>query len=161
MVTKNILKMVLVLIIASIGTLSSASQVFTDNSDAKVATITPIRICLWPKKWQWPKSDSVWGLNLGIGNSIGNNNYVAGVDLAYLSFTNNVYGLQASAVNVSTGSRGVQIGLWNQGTEDTSGMQIGIINVAQKGSKQLQIGLWNGLGNGFLPVFPIINFSVR
>ena len=54
--------------------------------------------------------------------------------------------------------KGIQIGFVNI-IEQGFGLQLGIGNIATK-MTGLQVGLINKITNGFLPVFPIINFSM-
>ena len=68
-------------------------------------------------------------------------------------------GLQAAAVNYNEGSfEGVQWGFVNH-TMNGDGLQLGVVNYAKK-YHGLQIGLVNIISqDGFLPVFPIVNWS--
>lgn len=68
-------------------------------------------------------------------------------------------GLQAAAVNYNAGSfEGVQWGFVNH-TMNGDGLQLGFVNYAKK-YHGLQIGLVNIISqDGFLPVFPIVNWS--
>ena len=54
---------------------------------------------------------------------------------------------------------GFQVGAFNH-TSDGNPVQIGLFNTTSKGS-QFQIGLLNYNRNGFLPVFPFFNYSVK
>jgi len=54
---------------------------------------------------------------------------------------------------------GVQVGGFNR-TRDGNPLQLGVFNYASDGSP-FQIGLLNYNKNGFLPFFPIINFSTK
>ena len=152
------LKMLLVVFLTVCGTAVFANQA-AEKSEAKSTIITPVKLCWWPDIG-WPSEANVWGMTLGVGNYGSVDNYVAGLDLGCVSYTNNVYGLHTSFYNVTKGTVGAQIGLWNAG-ENTSGTQIGLVNIGTKKSYQLQIGLWCELENGFLPAFPLINFSIK
>ena len=68
-------------------------------------------------------------------------------------------GLQLSTVNYNAGSfEGVQWGVVNH-TMNGDGLQFGFVNYAKK-IHGLQIGLINIISqDGFLPVFPIVNWS--
>ena len=58
-------------------------------------------------------------------------------------------------------SNGAQIGIFND-SEDFGGFQLGVLNFTKdKESLGFQIGLINYMENGFLPIFPIFNFSIR
>ncbi len=77
-------------------------------------------------------------------------------------------GVQVGAiVNVAGSLRGVQAGLINRATAEAEGFQLGVLNIANTRSDSspsrlaVQVGLLNIMEHGFLPVFPIINFSVR
>jgi hypothetical protein len=54
----------------------------------------------------------------------------------------------------------LQLGLINKTHECSNGIQIGIINYASGGQRNLQLGFINVMPDGFLPVFPIVNFSI-
>jgi hypothetical protein len=68
-------------------------------------------------------------------------------------------GLQLATVNYNQGSfEGVQWGFVNH-TNNGDGLQVGFVNYAKK-YHGLQIGLVNIISqDGFLPVFPIVNWS--
>jgi hypothetical protein len=69
-------------------------------------------------------------------------------------------GLQWGAVNfVEADLMGVQLGLFDYAAE-FSGLQFGLVNFTENLSG-VQIGLINIAKNGFLPVFPIVNFNVK
>lgn len=69
----------------------------------------------------------------------------AGVQWGLVSWSEtDLTGLQVGAVDYSPQFTGLQFGLVNV-TEDLNGFQIGLVNVAK---------------NGFLPVFPIVNFHL-
>lgn len=55
---------------------------------------------------------------------------------------------------------GVQVGAFNR-TGDGNPLQIGVFNCASSDGSPVQIGLLNYNPNGFLPVFPIVNFSTK
>ena len=50
----------------------------------------------------------------------------------------------------------MQCNLYGQ-VADSNGVQLGIVNVSH--GKGLQFGLINYVKDGFLPVFPILNFA--
>ena len=133
----------------------------------------PLRFCFLPNVWYWPEGLDVHGLNIGLPISYGEGEKVYGWDLALIaSMTEGVKGLQTSIVNKgyeATGGEiaivnfaqkltGFQLGGVNSQTSSDA-VQIGIINLSQK-SNGLQLGLLNIMDNGFLPVFPLINFSM-
>ncbi len=43
--------------------------------------------------------------------------------------------------------------------DEINGVEIGVVNVAKKGG--IQIGILNFMEDGFLPCFPIVNFSLK
>lgn len=74
-----------------------------------------------------------------------------------LAIAKDVQGFQASGVSIATGRlQGVQCNIYGQ-VADSSGVQLGAVNVS--GGKGLQFGAINIMKNGFLPVFPIFNFG--
>ena len=142
-----------------------------ENADTPVYTMA--RICIWPTIY-WPKDIDVHGLSLGIPATGGHGEYVAGLDFALLfCATQDVRGLQVSPFNVSSNMIGWQVALVNltkdvdglQGgifnrADNAEGLQLGLVNYAKKTGAGIQIGLINIMENGFLPVFPIFNFSL-
>ena len=72
----------------------------------------------------------------------------------------NMQGLQVGAYTKSgMGSSGVQIGLFNS-ADDFSGLQFGILNIAETMRSGLQIGIINIINNKEkLKVFPIVNWK--
>jgi hypothetical protein len=69
-------------------------------------------------------------------------------------------GAQVAAVNTGGAVRGAQIGIVYNDAETLSGVQVGLVNQCTH-STGVQIGLINLNRTGFLPVFPLFNFSVR
>jgi len=72
----------------------------------------------------------------------------------------NMQGLQVGAYTHSgMGSSGVQFGIFNT-TDDFSGLQLGIVNIAENMRSGLQIGLVNIIkSKAKLKLFPIVNWS--
>ena len=72
----------------------------------------------------------------------------------------NMQGLQTGAYTKSgVGSSGVQLGIYNT-SDDFSGLQFGIVNVAETMRSGLQIGLINIIKNKEkLKLFPIVNWK--
>lgn len=69
-----------------------------------------------------------------------------------------VSGLDLGLINVAEGmQKGVQLGLYNE-TFETSGVQFGLVNRTEW-LNGLQIGLVNIHQEGRRPFFPILNFS--
>ncbi len=113
-------------------------------------------------------NDSMTGASLGLfnwhtGNDLGANlgfvnltNNVKGVNFSFVNVANNVKGLNWAAVNYSKGDSLVDLGFANISEHST--VQLGIFNMTSE-IKGVQIGLINCAKNGFLPCFPIVNFS--
>ncbi len=80
-----------------------------------------------------------------------------GANLAFVNITNNVKGLNWSAVNYASGETMVDLGLVS--ISEASLVQVGIFNMTST-INAVQVGLINCASNGFLPCFPIVNFSV-
>ncbi|MCF7889160.1 MAG: hypothetical protein K9L78_03475 [Victivallales bacterium] len=133
----------------------------------------PLRLCFLPEVWYWPRGLNVYGLNLGLPISYGEGENMYGLDFALIaSMTDGVKGVQASLVNkgyIADGGEiaivnfaerltGFQIGAVNSQISSDA-VQLGIINMSQS-SNGLQLGLLNMMDNGFLPIFPLINFSM-
>ncbi|MCF7792008.1 MAG: hypothetical protein K9M56_08425 [Victivallales bacterium] len=101
-------------------------------------------------------SKRAFGLQLATTNINGGDG--AGLQVSAINFSRGFYGgLQASAANITGGPvYGLQIGAVNT-AESVQGLQIGIFNLAKKSG--FQLGVLNIISNGWLPFFPIINFS--
>lgn len=140
-------------------------------SGIATAAWTPLRLCLLPEI-AVPVNWNVYGINFGVITGNFDPQTVAGIDIAFMS-TTSVEGLQASLANINSDSKGlqvagvnvcdnfagVQLGIFNS-VNDSSYFQLGLCNESSK-SKGFQIGLINLMDNGFLPFFPIFNFSVE
>ena len=143
------------------------------GSYSKSSTAIPLRLCFLPHVWYWPRGLDVYGVNLGLPISYGEGEKVHGVDMAIIaSMTNGVKGIQTSLINKGYNADGGEIGVVNFATKlvgcqigavnsmnRSDSVQIGVINISSR-SNGLQLGLLNIMPNGFLPVFPIINFSM-
>jgi hypothetical protein len=97
------------------------------------------------------------GMQIGFGNAAKN---LTGIQFGcFAEATDSSTGIQCGAIFSKTDNlKGLQLGFVNI-TEKGFGVQLGILNMAT-GMSGLQIGLINMMPNGFLPVFPIINFSI-
>ena len=97
------------------------------------------------------------GLALGIYNGLSESG--TGIQMGLGSYVQQGFsGLQWGLANAVTGElKGAQLGIANQAGSGT-GFQFGGLNVTDS-MQGIQIGLWNVNPNGFLPYFPIINFS--
>ncbi len=111
---------------------------------------------------------NVDGVKIGLPISAGRTR-VHGLELSvFCSATDIVNGMQLAPVNVSKQMSGFQMSFvnvagmksyaWQLGLVNTigTGVQIGLVNVADRAG--FQFGLLNFNSEGFLPVFPIINF---
>jgi hypothetical protein len=94
------------------------------------------------------------GASLGIFNW--NTGKTTGVNLAAVNVTNDVKGLNWSAVNYSEGYTMADIGIAS--FSNKSNFQFGLFNKTNT-IDGVQIGLINCADNGFLKCFPIINFA--
>lgn len=138
-------------------------------------TSTWLRLCLWPHI-AWPSMKEIpntHGVSLGIATYGAPDGVTVGADLGFVSLTKDVRGAQlgfytqgeltegaqGGFVNIGEEVNGAQVGLYNQVKKMDHGPQLAIVNYA-KHSDSFQIGLINIMDNGFLPVFPIINFPV-
>jgi hypothetical protein len=98
----------------------------------------------------------VWGLQIAGAANLAFADHVAGVQVAALfnvsgdSFS----GLQVGGVNVVESRTDIEADARGM----CSGVQVGVINMVGGGSV-VQFGLWNSNPDGFLPYFPILNFS--
>ncbi len=151
----------LVIAILAMPALSAAQ-----TQPVNVALVTPIQI--FPENTSimglrinliYGKNASMEGLDWGLVNAVGSGG-LTGVQLGLANICDgNASGIQWSAVNLTKGNvEGVQWGWFNSGGH-VSGLQFGLVNYA--GSMYgLQIGLINIIKTGgFMPVFPIVNFS--
>ncbi len=147
-------------------TLSSLPALAAEKA-VNLSLVTPISIA--------KETDSVTAFRFSL--LYGKNTSVEVLDLGLISHTTEGLskGLQWSAVNIAEADfKGLQIGWlvnYNAGsfegvqfgfvnhTMNGDGLQIGFVNYAQK-YHGLQIGLVNIISqDGFLPVFPIVNWS--
>jgi len=90
--------------------------------------------------------------------------HIAGVQVAAIfnESERGFSGLQVGGVNVAENRidtcSGVQLGAVNATGIASFCVQVGVINMVDGGSG-VQFGLWNSNPDGFLPYFPILNFS--
>jgi len=110
---------------------------------------------------------------VGIGNN-GFDAAITGVQVGFGNAAKDLTGIQIGACSeASDSSAGVQCGAIFTKTENLKGVQFGCINIIEHGSgvqfgigniatkmSGLQLGLVNIITDGFLPVFPIVNFSL-
>lgn len=144
----------------------SAVPAFADEKAVNLSLVTPISIAketdsvtAFRFNLLYGKNTSVEVLDLGLVNhttsGLSKGLQWGAVNLAEGDFK----GLQLATVNYNAGSfEGVQWGFVNH-TANGDGLQLGFVNYAQK-IHGLQIGLINIISqDGFLPVFPIVNWS--
>lgn len=108
----------------------------------------------------------------GLGIALLSGGSVNGVQISGLAWAESVEGCLIAAVakidrldgvTIDWGSnaryvRGWQIGVFNEATEDLSGVQIGLLNITHH-LQGLQIGVLNFSGEGGLPVSPLLNWA--
>lgn len=87
-----------------------------------------------------------WNKSVSAGAQIG----VANIDV------NEFHGFSLGAINYTGKLVGLQLGAVNVVSESGRGVQLGVFNAAPV-FQGLQIGLLNVIGNGTLPIMPIIN----
>jgi hypothetical protein len=99
------------------------------------------------------QANRVHGLQVGLLNLA---EAVVGVQAGLIQGTEHLTGIaMAGLLSYVDGGTGLQIAPVAYCSRTLNGAQIGLFNVTGKG---LQIGLVNVNKNGFLPVFPILNF---
>lgn len=146
---------------------------FVLNSGIK-AQDKPIQLALFNPVQIFPENTSITGLRFSL--LYGKNAKMNGVDLGLVNFTSsdqmgiqwgfvgytegNFTGWQDNFVSITKGNFvGLQSGAVTYNSGKVSGLQFAIVNYAET-MNGLQIGLVNIIGKGgFLPVFPIFNFS--
>ncbi len=94
------------------------------------------------------------GASLGLVNW--NRGQATGLNLGAVNITNNVNGLNWSAVNYSEGYTMADVGLAS--ISKKSNFQLGFFNMTDQ-IDGIQIGLLNCADNGFFKCFPLINFA--
>lgn len=143
------------------ATLLPNAQIFSRDTPVKGIAVNAIY------GWQ----DDVEGFDVGLLNETGTHSGF-GAGLVNVS-REDASGFQAGMSNAVEGSMvGMQVGSSNQVYGDLHGVQVGLGNASgggrglqlgflnhTKSMKGLQIGFININENGFLPFFPVINFS--
>ncbi len=99
---------------------------------------------------------AMMGLPLGVVNRV--TGMAIGCEMAALANANQreMYGCQLAPLNDANELVGCQVGLFNIVQHEGTGVQLGVINAANRFSG-VQIGVLNILGDGVLPIFPVIN----
>jgi len=118
--------------------------------------------------------ESLRGIQIaGIGNNCSNAD-IYGIQIGFGNRAKNLIGIQiGGGAEASASSTGIQFGGLYTKTDELKGVQTGLLNITEKGfglqfgigniatkMSGIQIGLINVIQNGFIPVFPIINFSM-
>jgi hypothetical protein len=157
------------------------------DAACRTPVFTPLQIALFPVAQIFRPDVPVRGIRLNL--LYGDQQDVAGLDAGFINdVSERVSGLGVGVVNLSRGDadgiqlaltnkvdgrfRGVQAGPANFSEGRLRGAQVGVVNSAGDGAgfqlgvynrasslKGLQIGLLNLNENGFLPVFPFLNFG--
>ncbi|UPW17528.1 phaC PHA synthase [Agarivorans sp. TSD2052] len=99
-------------------------------------------------------TEEMKGASLGLFNW--NTGTTTGINLAAVNITNDVNGLNWSAVNYSEGYTKADLGFAS--ISDKSNFQLGVFNMTKE-IDGVQIGLINCADNGFFKCFPIFNFA--
>lgn len=105
------------------------------------------------------KNVSMVGLDWGLINGVGSGGFT-GLQFGLVNVCDgNVVGFQGGGLNlVDRNVEGFQWGWFNSG-DHVSGFQLGLVNNARS-MKGIQIGIINIIHTGgFMPVFPIVNWS--
>ncbi|MFA6290718.1 MAG: hypothetical protein WC637_02990 [Victivallales bacterium] len=99
----------------------------------------------------------IYGIKIGAPIS-GGSGIVDGLEASlFASMTANVNGFQTAGFYVESQKvNGLQFSIVNS-ADDVGGVQLGIVNIAQK--KGFQIGLVNYIKDGAVPFLPIVNFN--
>lgn len=117
-----------------------------------------LQIMLFPGFPGYPENSLVCGLKIGLPVS-GGKGEIRGVELAAFScMTDKAEGAQFAPIfNLTKNLNGAQFAVANIASEKCDGAQFGVVNVSKKGG--IQFGVLNFMENGFLSVFPLVNFS--
>ena len=141
-------------------------RVIAQSSPIQVALVNPVQIV--------PENNSINGLRISL--IYGKNNNVTGIDWGFINnTTGDQVGAQWGAVGINNGDfngwqnnfvsitrgnfLGLQTGFVSYNSGKVTGVQFSVFNYAAT-LNGIQLGLINVIGEGgFLPVFPIFNFS--
>jgi len=141
---------IILLCAVAVSCFSTAAS-FAAEKPVNLSLFTPISIA--------KETDSVTAFRFNL--LYGKNTSVQVVDLGLVNHTTSGLskGVALGTVNINQGSfKGLQWGFVNH-SMDGDGLQLGVVNFAQK-YHGLQIGLINIIKqDGFLPVFPFVNWS--
>jgi hypothetical protein len=144
----------------------SSTVAFADAKPVNLSLFTPVSIAketdsvtAFRFNLLYGKNTSVEVLDLGLVNHT-TSGVSKGLEWGVVNIAEADFkGVQIATVNYNAGGfEGVQWGLVNH-TQNGDGLQLGFVNYAKK-YHGLQIGLVNIISvDGFLPVFPIVNWS--
>jgi len=141
-------------------------KVYAQEKPIQLALFNPVQIV--------PESNSIKGLRINL--LYGKNSRVTGFDWGLVNFTtSDQLGIQWGGVGYTEGGfegwqnnfvsitkgmfTGLQSGFVSYNSSKVNGLQFSVINYAAT-LNGIQLGLINIIGEGgFLPVFPIFNFS--
>lgn len=139
---------------------------FAEDHPINIGLVTPVQIVKAEDSVKgfslnilYGKNASVTGLDLGLINHM-TTGMSKGLAYGLVNITEGDFkGMMWGAVNTNEGNfEGLQLG-WVNHTANGNGLQFGLVNYAQK-IHGLQIGIINIISqDGFLPVFPIVNWS--
>jgi hypothetical protein len=159
-------KLSMIIILFIVVSFLQTSNIFAQNSPIQVALVNPVQIV--------SENSSITGLRLSL--IYGKNNNVTGIDWGLVNSTTgnqvgaqwgfvginerNFNGWQNNFVSITKGNfLGLQTGFVSYNSGKVTGLQFSIFNYAAT-LNGVQLGLINVIGQGgFLPVFPIFNFS--
>ncbi len=161
---KQVIKFTLIMVMISITLFNS--EIMAQEKPIQLSLFNPIQIV--------PEDQSVKGFRFNL--IYGKNAAVTGLDIGLVNMTTSLEtGVQWGAVSVTDGgfvgwqsnfvtiskgdSKGVQWGTVNYHDGHFHGLQVAVVNYAAT-MKGIQLGLINIIKDGgFLPIFPIFNFS--
>jgi len=156
----------MIFVLAIIPIMLSGSTLFAQEGPIQLALFNPVQIV--------PENQSVSAFRFSL--IYGKNAAVTGVDIGLVNFTSSkqtgiqwggvgvveggFVGWQANFVSVSNGNfEGLQWSSVNHHSGHFKGLQLALVNYAAT-MKGIQIGFINIIGKGgFLPIFPLFNFS--
>ena len=136
------------------GSLSAAEAA---AGGAAAENYESLMITIWDDAPDYQEKISTYGVKIGILGCFGAPVY--GVEAAVIAAgSDEVTGFKG-ALGYTDGRRVAGVALAPVNFVDhNAGVAIGAVNVAKRGG--LQIGILNFMENGFLPFFPIVNFSL-
>ncbi len=147
--------------------LAGAMQLMGQTKPVQLALFTPIQIVPESEGVEilrlnliYSKNTSVGALDLGLVN-VTSSGTSKGLEWGLVGYNEgNFTGWQANLVSITRGDfTGLQTG-WYTTSRHCGGVQFGIVNHSGT-MKGIQIGLLNFIDQGgFMPIFPIVNWSL-